>query len=89
MVKPNFLNELADKLSQLIPPQLANLTNAPNLEAAKAEIERNVRSLLQASFQKLDLVTREEFDIQRQVLEKTRAELNKLEARIAELENQR
>ncbi len=50
------------------------------------DIEKNVKGLMQQGFQKMDLVTREEFDIQVQVLAKTRAKLEELEAKIAVLE---
>ncbi len=50
------------------------------------DIEKNMRALLTQGFSKLDLVTREEFDIQTQVLARAREQLSALEARIAELE---
>ncbi len=53
------------------------------------DIERNMRALLTQGFAKLDLVTREEFDVQAQVLARTREKLTELEARVAELEAQR
>lgn len=71
-----FFNDLQSKVSQAI-------ENSP----AK-DIEKNVKSMMTQGFAKLDLVTREEFDIQAQVLAKTRAKLEALEARLAELEAQ-
>jgi ubiquinone biosynthesis accessory factor UbiK len=65
----------------------AKLTEAANSGPAK-DIEKNMRALLAQGFTKLDLVTREEFDIQAQVLAHAREQLNALEARIAELEAQ-
>lgn len=53
------------------------------------DIEKNVRALLTQGFTKLDLVTREEFDIQAQLLARSREQLAALEARVAELEAQR
>ncbi|WP_164248147.1 accessory factor UbiK family protein, partial [Stenotrophomonas maltophilia] len=50
------------------------------------DIERNVKAAMTSGFAKLDLVTREEFDIQAQVLAKTRAKLEALELRVIELE---
>ena len=50
------------------------------------EIEKNLRAALAGAFARLDLVTREEFDVQREVLARTRAKLEALEARAAELE---
>lgn len=51
-----------------------------------ADLEKNLRVLLQSVFSRLDLVTREEFDVQREVLARTRAKLQELEAKLAELE---
>ena len=50
------------------------------------DLEKNVRGLMTQGFQKLDLVTREEFDLQIQVLAKTRAKLEELEAKVSALE---
>ncbi len=50
------------------------------------EIEKNVRALINQGFQKMDLVTREEFDLQSKVLSKTREKLEVLEAKVATLE---
>lgn len=59
------------------------------LESSPAkDLEKNVKAIMSQGFAKLDLVTREEFDIQAQVLAKTRAKLEQLEARVAELEAQ-
>lgn len=70
----NFFNDLQSKINQAI-------ENSP----AK-DIERNVKAIMTQGFSKLDLVTREEFDIQAQVLGKTRAKLEALELRVMELE---
>ena len=51
-----------------------------------ADLEKNLRALLASAFGRLDLVTREEFDVQREVLARTRARLVELEAKLAELE---
>jgi BMFP domain-containing protein YqiC len=70
----NFLNDLQSKINQA-------------MEASPAkDIEKNVKAMMTQGFSKLDLVTREEFDIQTQVLAKTRAKLEALEAKVAELE---
>lgn len=74
MDKQNFFNDLQAKISQAI-------DNSP----AK-DVEKNVKAMLTQGFSRLDLVTREEFDIQAQVLAKTRARLEALEARVAALE---
>jgi BMFP domain-containing protein YqiC len=65
----------------------SKLSAAANNSPAK-DIEKNMRALLTQGFAKLDLVTREEFDVQVQVLARTREKLTALEARVAELEAQ-
>jgi BMFP domain-containing protein YqiC len=51
-----------------------------------ADLDKNLRTLLQSALGRLDLVTREEYDVQREVLARTRAKLEALEAKLAELE---
>ena len=77
MPNTKIFDGLSAKLSEL-------LKNSP----AK-DIEKNVRAMLAQGFTKLDLITREEFDIQAQVLGRAREQLTALEARVAELEAQR
>ena len=72
-----FLEDLAKKLAALVPAQLT---------ALKDDLDNNFKSVLQAGLGKLDLVTRQEFDVQAGVLARTREMLVKLEARLAELE---
>ena len=55
-------------------------------QSPAADLEKNLRALLTSFFSRLDLVTREEFDVQRQVLLRTREKLARLEREIAELE---
>ena len=55
-------------------------------QSPAADLEKNLRALLGGFLSRLDLVTREEFDVQRQVLLRTREKLAQLEARVAELE---
>lgn len=74
MDKNNFFNDLQSKINQVI-------ENSP-----MKDVEKNVKAMMSQGFSKLDLVTREEFDIQAQVLARTRAKLEALEARVAELE---
>jgi BMFP domain-containing protein YqiC len=50
------------------------------------DIEKNVKAMLQSGLARLDLVTRQEFDVQMEVLRKTRDKVERLEARVAELE---
>jgi BMFP domain-containing protein YqiC len=70
----NFFTDMQNKINQAI-------ENSP----AK-DIEKNVKAMMTQGFSKLDLVTREEFDIQAQVLAKTRSKLEAVEQRLAELE---
>ena len=53
------------------------------------DIEKNLRALLSSAFSRLNLVTREEFDVQQEVLRHTREKLQQMEARVAELEARR
>ena len=74
MSDAKFLDDLSAKFSALLAASPAK------------DIEKNVRALLGATFSRLDLVTREEFDIQRELLARTRERLVLLETRLAELE---
>ena len=62
--------------------------NVPgSVRVIQADLERNFQALLASTFDKLNLVTREEFDVQRKVLERTRDKLTALEAELAALES--
>lgn len=74
MATPRFLDDIGSKLSELA-------ANSP-----ARDIEKNVKAMLGSAFGKLDLVTREEFEVQREVLAQARQKLAELEARVAELE---
>jgi ubiquinone biosynthesis accessory factor UbiK len=74
-----LIDELSQKLSGIMPP---------GAQVLKEDFEKNVRGILHASLNKLDLVTREEFEIQSQVLARSRTRLEALEKRLAELEEQ-
>ena len=74
MLNPKLMDDMSARISAL-------LANTP-----AADIEKNLRGVLSGVFGKLDLVTREEFDVQREVLKRTREKLTQLEARVAELE---
>jgi hypothetical protein len=76
-VDKNIINDLASKLAEAVPDEIHEL---------KSDIESNFRSLLQSGLGKLDLVTREEFDIQAKVLERTREKLERLERELEELQ---
>ena len=79
MLDTKFIDDLARQISAGIPAGLKEL---------QQDMEKNVRTLLQGSFSKLDLVTREEFDAQTRVLARTREKLEQLEKIIADLEAQ-
>ena len=72
------LDDLARKLAESVPE---------NIKSVGDEMERNFKSLLQSAMTRMDLVTREEFDVQMAVLARTREKLEALEARLAELEH--
>ena len=76
MIGKKLFEDVSAKLSETI-------ANSP----AK-DVEKNVKALLVSAFNRMDLVTREEFDIQQQVLIKTRTKLADLEARLAKLEGE-
>ena len=77
METTTFLDELQDRVSALI------------RQTPAADLQKNLKALLQQQFARLDLVTREEFDTQSKVLARARARLEELEQRIAELEQRR
>ena len=77
MIRLKALDDLAHRLSELLPP---------GLEDARADLEKNFRAALHSGFSKLDLVTREEFDVQRAVLLRTREKLALLERMLGDLE---
>lgn len=74
---PRSLDELARKLADSVPPGLIALRN---------DLEQNFKAVLQSGLTKLDLVTRQEFDIQAAVLRRSRERLEELEQRMAALE---
>ena len=78
----NIVSELARKLARAVPG------GPEDLEDMRADLERNFRGLLSGAFERMDLVTREEFDVQRRVLERTREKLEQLEKLVAEMEQQ-
>lgn len=77
MLDPKKIEEVVQSLANALPP---------GLTAMQADVEKNIRSALSGMFAKLDLVTRDEFDVQTQVLQRTRAKLEVLEQKVAELE---
>ena len=77
MLDPKILEDFGAKFSAL-------LANSP-----ARDIEKNAKAAIGGVFAKLDLVTREEFDVQAQVLSRTREKLTQLEARVEALEKAR
>ncbi len=77
MLNPKFIDDLARQISDSIPTGVKGL---------QADVQKNIRTLLQGAFAKLDLVTREEFDVQSKVLARTREKLEALERQVTELE---
>ena len=57
-----------------------------DLRQAKADMEKNLKAIISAALSKMDLVTREEFDVQAELLARTRAALEKIQRHLAELE---
>ena len=77
MIDPKAFDDLAKRFAEAVPPGVRQF---------QAEMEKNAHAALQATFAKLDLVTREEFEVQQGVLARTRAKLEELAKQVAELE---
>jgi|GEM_PF-199095 len=77
MIDARVFDDLSKTLGKMLPPGVAD---------AKDDFERNARATLQSALGRLDLVTREEFDVQAEVLKNTRKQLKQLEERIRDLE---
>ncbi len=77
MLDARVFDEIASSLGKLLPPGMAEL---------KTDFERNAKAAVQGGLGRLDLVTREEFDVQSALLQKTQQRLQALEQRLAELE---
>lgn len=74
MLDSHKINEISNKIREVV------------ATSHLADVEKNLNALLKSAFTKMELVTREEFDVQAEVLRNTRAKLETLEARLAELE---
>ena len=77
MINPKKIEEIAKQIADAVPPGVKSMAEGA---------EEKVKQILQAQLSKLDVVSREEFDIQTQVLAKTRAKLDALEAKISAME---
>ena len=74
---PRFIDDLAKRLAAAVPPSVVALGR---------DVEENFKAVLQAGLTKLDLVSRQEFDVQAAVLKRTREKLEALEKKVGELE---
>jgi hypothetical protein len=77
MIDPKHLDDLAQRLADSVPAGLRILQD---------DVKRNLRATLEAGFARLDLVTREEFDVQAAVLARTREKLEALQGQVIQLE---
>ena len=80
MIDPKRFDELARRITESLPESVRHM---------QEDVERQVRSSLQHGFERMDLVTREDFDVQVALLERTRERLAELERRVEALEAER
>jgi BMFP domain-containing protein YqiC len=79
MIDLSYLDDLARRLSALVPP---------GVREGREDLQQNFKAVLQSGLARLDLVTREEFEVQRAVLLRTREKLEELQRAVSELEAQ-
>ena len=79
MINPNKIEEMARSIQAALPP---------GLKSVGEEVDKKVKQVIQAQLMKLDLVSREEFDVQTKVLLRTREKLQALEDKLQQLEKQ-
>ena len=77
MLDNQTINRLSDKINQLLPP---------GMQQVKSDFDARLKTLLQQQLAQLEFVSREEFDIQARVLQRTRAKLEALEEKLRHLE---
>lgn len=77
MLDNQTINRLSDKINQLLPP---------GMQQVKSDFDARLKTLLQQQLAQLEFVSREEFDIQARVLQRTRAKLEALEEKLSQLE---
>ncbi|RLA13429.1 MAG: hypothetical protein DRQ59_05330 [Gammaproteobacteria bacterium] len=77
MLDNQTINRLSDKINQLLPP---------GMQQVKSDFDARLKTLLQQQLAQLEFVSREEFDIQARVLQRTRAKLEALEEKLGQLE---
>lgn len=78
MLKPEKIDEFAQRIGELLPESASKMSD---------DIEKTLKSGLQGVVQKMDLVTREEYDVQLEILRRTSEKLRILEARLEKLES--
>ena len=78
MENKNTFDDLAKKITDLLPG---------NFQQVQQDLESNIKALLQSSLSKMNLVSREEFDVQSALLSRTREKLDQLEKQLAEMGN--
>ncbi|VAW67535.1 hypothetical protein MNBD_GAMMA08-1078 [hydrothermal vent metagenome] len=76
MINNQNLNDLADKLSSILPE---------NLSVLKSDVTNNMKAILESSLRQMNLVSREEFDVQSALLARTLERLNELEKQLDDL----
>ena len=79
MIKTELIDEMAERLSSTLPP---------GFKQFQEEMEKNFRAVMQGAFSKMELVSREEFDVQSAVLARTRQKVEQLEKQLDTLEKQ-
>jgi BMFP domain-containing protein YqiC len=79
MVNTALIDEVMRTIAKALPP---------GLDRMQQDVDRNLRAAVSSALSRLDLVTREEFEVQARVLERTRSKLERLEAEVAELEKE-
>lgn len=78
MIDAKKIEQIAEQITNAIPPGVKNIAD---------NVEDKIKTVLQSKLSQLDVVSREEFDVQTQVLAKTRAKLEQLEKDLEELKN--
>ena len=77
MIDTQSINDFADKLSNALPDGVKTL---------KGDLDNNIKAVIESGLQQMNLVSREEFDVQTALLERTQLKLQQLEEQLAELE---
>ncbi|MDO6461001.1 accessory factor UbiK family protein [Granulosicoccaceae sp. 1_MG-2023] len=79
MIDARIFDEMADKMAGFLPPGVSEL---------RGDFERNAKAVMQSTLSKMDLVSREDYEVQTALLQKSMQRLKELEARVGELESQ-